>query len=376
MSEGKDALTPLPPGSTIGILGGGQLARMMAVAAAQLGLHTHIFSDVSGPAFDVAPRATSGDYNDQDALATFAAAVDVVTYEFENVPVAAADFLQLKVPVRPGSKALTIAQDRLREKTFIADLGITVAPFAAVDCTDDLAQAMRAFNAPAILKTRRLGYDGKGQQTVAPKGDHRAAVSALKEAPAILEKRLEFEAELSVLVVRGQDGATCFYDCPRNYHSAGILHHSTVPAGLPSSVIEEARTIAATITEALDYVGVLAVELFYLGEPSVLAAGKSAVSLVVNEIAPRVHNSGHWTLDACAISQFENHIRAVAGWPLGSADRHSDAIMHNLIGHEADDWRELASQDGACVHLYGKRQARDGRKMGHITRLSQLRPKS
>jgi len=355
---------PLPPGSTIGILGSGQLGRMLALAAARLGFKTHVYCAESGPAFDVATETSKGGFDDQAALARFAASVDVVTYEFENVAVATAHHLASFVPVRPNARALEVAQDRLAEKTFIAALSIPVAPFRAIDGLADLTAALAAFGAPAILKTRRLGYDGKGQASLAPEGDAAAAWAEVGEQPSVLEQRIPFALELSALVVRGHAGQLAFYDCPVNTHENGILRRSIVPSGLPAADLARAREIAAAIADALDYVGVLAVEMFHLGPDAPPAA-----RLLVNEIAPRVHNSGHWTIEACAISQFENHMRAVAGWPLGSTERHSDAQMTNLIGAEALEWQKLAAEPGATLHLYGKREARPGRKMGHVTRL-------
>jgi 5-(carboxyamino)imidazole ribonucleotide synthase len=358
----------LAPGSTVGILGSGQLGRMLAMAAARIGLMTHVYCEHSGPAFDVATRATKADFGDEAALDAFAAAVDAVTFEFENVAVATARHLAGRVPVRPGAEALEVAQDRLREKEFIAGLGIPVAPFRAVDAAADLPAALAALSAPAILKSRRFGYDGKGQASVAPGDEPRAAWESIGGRPAVLEKRIPFALELSALVVRGAAGEVAFYDCPRNTHEGGILRRSVVPAGLPQADLARARDIAAAIAGALDYVGVLAVEMFHLG-PDVPLGDR----LMVNEIAPRVHNSGHWTIEACAISQFENHMRAVAGWPLGSTARHSDAEMVNLIGPEVLDWQRLAAEPGAALHIYGKREARVGRKMGHVIR---LRPRS
>jgi 5-(carboxyamino)imidazole ribonucleotide synthase len=355
---------PLPPGSTIGILGSGQLGRMLALAAARLGLKTHIYCEESGPAFDVATLTTKAGFDDPLALSGFAGKVDAVTYEFENVAVDTARHLAGLVPVRPGARALEVAQDRLIEKQFIAALGIAVAPFYAIDAPRQLDAALSALAAPAILKTRRLGYDGKGQASLASGDDAAAAWELIGAQPAVLERRIGFALELSALVVRSAAGELAFYDCPRNTHESGILRRSVVPSGLPEADLARACDIAGTIAAALDYVGVLAVEMFYLGPDA-----PSAHRLMVNEIAPRVHNSGHWTIEACAISQFENHMRAVAGWPLGSAERHSDAEMTNLIGKEALDWPRLAAEPGACVHLYGKREARAGRKMGHVTRL-------
>ena len=356
----------LAPRSVIGILGSGQLGKMLAQAASRLGFRSHIYSDDSGPAFDVAGAHSIGSYTNFARLDEFADAVDVVTYEFENVPVEAARHLAASVPLRPGAKALAVAQDRIAEKTFIRDLGIPVAPYAAIETPEALADAERAakgWATAAILKTARLGYDGKGQVSLAGAGELAKAYQTLQCVPSVLEQRIAFQCEVSVLVVRGIDGALASYDVPRNEHGSGILRRSTVPSGLPADVEAKAKSIAGQIAAALDYVGVLGVELFYLG-PNV------PESLLVNEIAPRVHNSGHWTMDACSVGQFENHIRAVAGWPLGATSRHSDAVMINLVGHEADDWRGLAADPGACLHLYGKREAREGRKMGHVNRLT------
>ncbi len=366
MSEPEAHSDRLQPGSTIGILGGGQLGRMLAMAAAKLGLRTHIYCDEPNcPAFDVSALHTVGDYTDLTRLTAFAATVDTVTYEFENVPVDAARHLSGLLPVRPGPRALEVAQDRLTEKRFISELDVPVAPFAQVDSAGDLAAALQRFAGPGILKTRRFGYDGKGQASIASGDDPAAALAAIGNAPAILEQRLSFVCEVSVLVVRGADGVTDFYDIPQNTHSGGILRRSVVPSPLGQAESDVARAMARRIAEALGYVGVLAVEMFYMGPGS-------EQPLVVNEIAPRVHNSGHWTMDACPVSQFENHIRAVAGWPLGSTTRHSDAEMVNLIGEDAQAWPKIAADRGALLHLYGKRQSRNGRKMGHVNR---LRPK-
>lgn len=357
---------PLPPGSTIGILGSGQLARMLSTAASRLGLKTHIYSDVPGSASDVAARTTIAGYDDVAALDAFARSVDVVTYEFENVPDATAAELAKFTPVRPGPKALAVSQDRLTEKTFIRDLGLGVAPFAPIERAEDIAPAVASLGGPCILKTRRLGYDGKGQVSLAS-DDAALAARAFKEirgAPAVVEKRLSFAQELSVICVRAGDGSVRHYDIPQNTHGGGILRRSVVPAPLDPGVADRAYDIATRIAVALDYVGVLAVELFDLG--SGVPVGER---LLVNEIAPRVHNSGHWTIDACPVSQFENHIRAVADWPLGDAERHSDAEMFNLIGEEVNAWRDLAGDPDVALHIYDKGEARDGRKMGHWTRL-------
>ena len=364
MREG-DPLRPLPPGSCIGILGSGQLGRMLAMAAARLGLKTHVYCTDSGPACDVATRTSRGALDDFAALASFAASVDVVTYEFENVAVETARHLDRLVPVRPSARALEIAQDRRTEKEFIAGLSIPVTPFRVVDTLQELSAALAAFAGPCILKTRRFGYDGKGQVGIAPGDDLAVAWTRIGAGHAILEQRIPFTRELSALVVRGVAGDLRFYDCPANEHAHGILRRSVVPAGIPAADLTDAQRLAAAVAAALDYVGVLAVEMFYLGQTTACRE-----RLIVNEIAPRVHNSGHWTIDACAISQFENHIRAVAGWPLGSAARHSDAEMVNIIGKEALAWARFAAEPGTALHLYGKREARGGRKMGHITRLS------
>jgi 5-(carboxyamino)imidazole ribonucleotide synthase len=360
----REASLPLPPGSTIGILGCGQLGRMLAIAAARLGLKTHVYCDTTGPAFDVATATTQAAFDDEAALAGFAQAVDVVTYEFENVRVETARTLARTVPVRPSPTALEVAQDRLVEKEFIAALSIPVAPFVAVDKPEALRDALHWVGGPAILKARRLGYDGKGQAGLAADADVSAAWAAVGAVPCVLERRVAFHCEVSALLVRGLDGQIAAYECPVNVHEHGILRRSTVPSGLPEADLAQAGAIAARIAEALDYVGVLAVEMFHLG-PDAPASAR----LMVNEIAPRVHNSGHWTIEACAVSQFESHMRAVAGWPLGSTRRHSDAEMVNLIGDEADRWLELAAEPGASLHLYGKHHARPGRKMGHVTRL-------
>jgi 5-(carboxyamino)imidazole ribonucleotide synthase len=351
----------LPPGSTIGILGGGQLGRMLALAAARLGLRCHIYSDVDGPACDVAAAVTIGRYDEIAKIEAFAAAVDVITYEFENVPLIAAAAAQQIKPLHPGTKALQVSQDRLEEKRFVSGLGIPVAPFAPVDGPADFETAARTASVPGILKTRRMGYDGKGQARIVTADDMPGAFEAITRVPATLEGMVAFACEVSIILVRGADGETRFYDIPVNRHEGGILRTSTVPCTLPAAHLDRARQIAGDIASALGYVGVLAVEMFYVEDEN--------NPLLVNEFAPRVHNSGHWTIDACLVSQFENHIRAVAGWPLGSTERHSDAVMSNLIGDEAADWPRLAAEPEVGLHLYGKAEARPGRKMGHFTRI-------
>lgn len=349
---------PLPQGAVIGILGGGQLGRMLAMAAARLGLRAHIYDPSSEPpAGQVAHQVTTGAFDDTGALSRFAETVDVVTYEFENIPADALDALEAQCPVRPNRRALAVSQDRLDEKRFLAGLGLGTAPFADVSGPGDLAAAIAATGLPAILKTRRLGYDGKGQARVTTEAEAATAVDALAGTPAILEGMVPFTCEVSVIAARGADGQTAAYDPGENVHREGILRTTTVPAAISEAQAAEARTIAATILDALDYVGVIGVELF------VTDAG-----LLVNEFAPRVHNSGHWTQNGCATDQFEQHIRAVAGWPLGDPVRHADVVMENLIGDDMDRVPAIASEPGAALHLYGKGEVRAGRKMGHVNR--------
>lgn len=358
--------TALPPGSAIGILGGGQLGRMLAMAAAKLGLRCHVYCDEdNAPAFEVAARHTVGAYDDEAALDAFARSVDVATVEFENVPAATLAAIGRATAVYPPPRALEVSQDRLEEKTFATDLGIAVAPHMAVDTPEDLARAVAKLGTPALLKTRRLGYDGKGQARITGETDLAGVFASLDGAPALLEKFVKFECEVSIIAVRGQDGDIRCYDPPENLHANQILSESRVPARIPDSVANEARVIVRKLADALDYCGVLCVELFYRGQDA-------DNPLIMNEFAPRVHNSGHWTLDACPVSQFENHIRAVAGWPLGDCTRECDAVMTNLIGTDIERWSELANEPGTSIHLYGKRHARPGRKMGHITRVSPL----
>jgi 5-(carboxyamino)imidazole ribonucleotide synthase len=352
----------LAPGSTIGILGGGQLGRMLAIAAARLGFRCHIFCpEADSPAFDVAAERTIAEYHDTHALHAFAGAVSVVTLEFENVPVATLLELERHVAVAPGSKALAIAQDRLLEKEFVRQLGLETAPFRAVDRPDELAEALTTLGAPAILKTRRLGYDGKGQSKLTGPGDIPSAWAGLKGAPSILEGFVPFRREVSVIATRTSAGAFAAFDVTENEHRNHILARSTVPATIEASTAELAGDAARRIGDGLGYVGTFAVEFFVVGE------GKSE-RVIINEIAPRVHNSGHWTLDAAVSCQFEQHIRAVAGWPLGSPRRRYDCEMLNLVGDEVEAWAMLAEQPATKIHLYGKRETRPGRKMGHATR--------
>jgi 5-(carboxyamino)imidazole ribonucleotide synthase len=352
----------LAPGATIGILGGGQLGRMLALAAAPLGFRVHIFApEADSPAFDVCFAYTCAAYRDETALAAFAGAVDVVTYEFENVPVETVRFLEERVPVRPGSTALAVAQDRLAEKRLARDLGAGTADFAAVDSLADLEAAVQRIGLPAVLKTTRFGYDGKGQAKLRGPADIPAAWAAMKGQPAILESFVAFACEVSVVAARAVDGAFAAFPVTENEHRDHILHRSVVPAAIAPATAAAAIAITHRIADALDYTGVLGVEFFVTGDGEVL----------VNEIAPRVHNSGHWTQDGAVTSQFEQHIRAIAGWPPGStALVGSGAEMVNLIGAEADAWAALAATPGARLHLYGKREARPGRKMGHVNRVS------
>jgi len=361
-SDTKPAI--IAPGGRIGILGGGQLGRMLALAAAELGLSSHIYCpDTEAPAMDVAASGTRAAYDDAEALARFADSVDVVTYEFENVPAETARILAEHAPVRPGVVALATAQDRIVEKNFLKSHNIATAPFADIPDEAALLKAMRDIGTPSILKTRRFGYDGKGQAKITSAADAVAAYDTIGRAPAILEGFVPFELEISVIVARGLDGTTAAYDPVENIHKNHILDQSLVPARINTELAAEARAIAQHIVADLAYVGVMGVEMFVLPENA------ASPRLLVNEIAPRVHNSGHWTQDACTVSQFEQHIRAICGWPLGSPERHSDAIMQNLIGDDVNDWAALAAEPGTALHLYGKAEARPGRKMGHLTRL-------
>ncbi|QDY68450.1 5-(carboxyamino)imidazole ribonucleotide synthase [Qingshengfaniella alkalisoli] len=349
----------LPPGSTVGILGGGQLGRMMALAAARLGLKCHIYDpDPMAPAGQVCDQITTAPYDDKSALEAFAQSVDVVTYEFENIPTDALDLIEAIRPIRPNRRALATSQDRLTEKTFLNELGLKTAPFAVIDSAGDLESALATTGTPAILKTRRFGYDGKGQARVMTTADGDAAYASLKGAPAIAEGFVEFSCEISVIGARSLDGSVVCFDPGMNAHSEGILRRTTVPAPLPNALRTDAVLLAGRILNALDYVGVIGVELFV-----------TPTGLVVNEIAPRVHNSGHWTQNGCAICQFEQHIRAVAGWPLGDGQRHSDVEMINLIGDDIGDLPRHQNDPSSAIHLYGKAETRPGRKMGHVNRI-------
>ncbi|SDG75795.1 5-(carboxyamino)imidazole ribonucleotide synthase [Pelagibacterium luteolum] len=351
---------PLRPGSTIGILGGGQLGRMLSLAASQLGMKTHIFCpDAESPAFDVTPNKTVAGYDDVAALRAFAGGVDVVTYEFENVPLATAKVIAEHTPLFPGPRALEVSQDRLVEKRFLTQAGIAVAPYRAVTRRDDLDRAIAEIGLPAVLKTTRLGYDGKGQRTLRTQEDAERAFGEIGGVELVLEGFIGFEREISVIVVRGRDGAIVSYDPAENVHVDHILKTSTLPASISAAAAEKARAMAGEIASALDYVGTMGVEFF-------VASDGDAPQLLVNEIAPRVHNSGHWTQAVCVTDQFENHIRAICGWPLGDTTRLADVVMENLIGAEIADTAKRTGTKGLQPHVYGKAEARDGRKMGHL----------
>jgi 5-(carboxyamino)imidazole ribonucleotide synthase len=354
---------PLEPDATIGILGGGQLGRMLALAAARLGFKCHVFCpEPVSPAFDVVRRVTEADYADKDALDRFADDVDVITYEFENVPAETAAFLSARKAVIPDPQVLATTQDRLVEKNFLASLGVATARFAAAGSPEEIACALSTTGTPAVLKTRRFGYDGKGQLSIRADTDPVTAWREVGMQPSIVEAFVPFEREISVVVARGEENRIESFDVTENEHRDHILKISRVPAAVTPSVAAQAQRIAARIAEAFGYVGVLAVEMFVIPD----GVGHA---VLVNEIAPRVHNSGHWTLDGASVSQFEQHIRAVAGWPLVTPLRHGRVEMVNLIGVEVEDFRKWLTKPGVAVHLYGKTGVRPGRKMGHITRV-------
>ncbi len=354
---------PLPPGSTIGILGGGQLARMLAMAAARLGLKCHVYNDEETcPAFDVCADRTVAAYADETALARFGKACDAVTVEFENIPAEVLGQLAQWTIVRPAAQSLAICQDRREEKRLVDKLGIPTARWREVSSAEALAGSLAELGGRTLLKTRRLGYDGKGQARLDGFPDADSAWNAIGGTPSILEVLVPFAREISVVGVRGADGAFAAYDPAENRHESGILRRSVVPARITPATAEAALDIARQIGAALDHVGTFAVELFVVGQGT-------EEELLVNEIAPRVHNTGHWTIEACPASQFEAHVRAVAGWPLPATTRLADAEMTNLIGDESSAWSEIAGEAGAALHLYGKAESRPGRKMGHVTRL-------
>ncbi|WP_371168540.1 5-(carboxyamino)imidazole ribonucleotide synthase [Aliiroseovarius sp. 2305UL8-7] len=349
----------LAPGATIGILGGGQLGRMLSVAASRLGFRTHIFEPGSNPpAGHVANHVTTANYGDHAALEAFAASVDVITFEFENIPTAALDVLEAHRPIRPDRESLRVSQDRLTEKEFLSGLGLHVAPYENIENFKDLEAAVEKIGTPSILKTRRFGYDGKGQARLRSAEDAKQAFSDIQGAPAVLEGFVNFSHEVSVIAARGLNGEIACFDPGENVHKDGILSTTTVPARLTRAQRTDAVLLAANVLNALEYVGVMGVELFVTPQ-----------GLIVNEIAPRVHNSGHWTQNGCAIDQFEQHIRAVVGWPLGDGSRHADVVMENLIGADMNRVPEIAKEANAALHLYGKADVKPGRKMGHVNRV-------
>ncbi len=360
----------LAPGATIGILGSGLLGRMLAMAALKLGLRCHIYAPESeAPAYDAASARTVAAFDDEEALARFAEAVDVITYEFENVPIACVEFLARRRPVRPGARSLALTQDRLVEKKFLRELGLATAPFIGVEDSGALARAVGELGRPAILKTRRFGYDGKGQALIREGSNAPALHRSLGGGPMILEGYVVFEREASVVAARSLEGAIAAFDLCENEHERHILARTQAPARVGPGVEDAAKALVGRILTALDYVGVLAVELF------VARTADGAEELIVNELAPRVHNSGHWTIEGAQTSQFEQHIRAIAGWPLGATTRRGRIEMHNLIGDEAEDWRDILAQPDLSLHLYGKLEMRPGRKMGHVTRVLPEPPK-
>jgi 5-(carboxyamino)imidazole ribonucleotide synthase len=346
-------------GSTIGILGGGQLGQMLSMAASRLGFKTHIFEPSENPpASNVASKFTRAEYDDYDALKQFASSVDVVTYEFENIPTAALDIIETQSEIFPNREALKISQDRLIEKEFINKLGFKTASFCEVNSIEELIHAINEIGAPSILKTRRFGYDGKGQVKVQPSSKPEEIWKNLGEKALILEGFINFSSEFSVIGSRSKDGQISCFDPGENVHKDGILRTTTVPAHLTNQQKTEAVLITAKILETLKYVGVIGIEFFL-----------EKNSLVINEFAPRVHNSGHWTQNGCTVDQFEQHIRAITGWKLGNAERHSDVIMENLIGDEIYKTNQLVEDGSIALHLYGKADVNPGRKMGHFNRI-------
>ena len=357
-------MTPLPPGSTIGILGGGQLGRMLSQAASRLGFNVVILDpEENSPAGRVSQGQIVAAYDEPTALTVLGRVAQAVTFEFENVPAASvATLAEAGALVAPGPKALAAAQDRVEEKTFLNGVGATTVDFVPVDGLDDLLAGLERLGTPALLKTRREGYDGKGQVWIRSPKMAADAWRSIGERPAILEARADFTRELSVIAARGADGKIAVYPLGENIHKGGVLKTTLAPAAVDPKTEKRARAIARAILEGLDYVGVLGVELFDLGH------GR----LLVNEIAPRVHNTGHWTQDGCVCDQFEQHIRAIAGWPLGPTTAHARVEMTNLLGDEVEQWKTLSGKADARLHLYGKAEARPGRKMGHVNRVKPL----
>ena len=361
MTLQPDLHGPLPPGATIGIVGGGQLGRMSAMAAARLGYRCHVYTpEADGPASQVAAETTVGAYDDPDALRAFAATVDVITFEFENISAGGLDLLSALKPVRPSAGVLRVSQDRVTEKSFINGADAPTAPWAPANTCEDVARQAGELGFPCVVKTTRLGYDGRGQAVLLSEADIAPAWERLAPRPLIVEGFVDFACEISVIVARGRDGTTVTFDVVENRHRNHILDLTMAPARIAPDLAAQATQIACRIARGLNLVGLLAVEMFVDRQGDVL----------VNEVAPRPHNSGHWTIDACPVSQFEMHIRAVAGLPLLPATRHSDAIMKNMVGPEANQkWLEVMATPGLIPHLYGKAEARPGRKMGHVTRL-------
>lgn len=359
--------TPIIPYKTLGILGGGQLGRMSAMAAARLGIKTHIYCPESDPpAGQVAARTFQADYNDKKALKDFAKSVDVISYEFENIPVETITYLQKLKPVYPDERLLRIAQHRPSEKQFLNDIGIPTARWAVATTSDKVTKTLEEWKITScILKTTRFGYDGKGQAKFKNGDDLQKVWRSLKSHEIIIEEIVDFACEISCIVSRDRQGKIEIFDPVRNEHKNHILSKTFAPAGIAPAILTKARKYVSSLAKEIDLVGVLTLELF------VTKTGK----ILANEIAPRTHNSGHWTIDACAVSQFEQHVRTVCGLPAGSAKRHSDAVMLNLIGDEVEIIPEYLGKPNACVHLYGKEDVREGRKMGHITLLKPLTKK-
>lgn len=356
----RDPMDPIKPGSTIGIVGGGQLGRMSAVAAAELGYRVHVFTpEEDSPTAQVCDQVTLAAYDDQDAIDAFGKSVDVVTFEFENVPAETVRHLTDLVPVRPSWECLAICQDRVQEKSFCNKLGIETAPWKEVSNAMELSVAMAEIGTPAILKTTRLGYDGKGQVRISANTDPNQAWDELGGGPAILEGFVDFALEVSVITARRPGGAMASFDVVENRHKDGILDVTIAPANISDELADKARSIGQKMADAIDLVGLLAVELFVTKDGH----------LLVNEMAPRPHNSGHWTQDGCKTSQFEQFVRAVTGLPLGTPQRHSDTVMKNLLGSDANLWEQQLSDPDNKLHLYGKAEPRAGRKMGHINHL-------
>lgn len=362
MRNNKKDIVKVAPGEFIGVIGGGQLGRMIVMAAARLGIKSVVFSETKDcPAQPVADEFIHGSYQDAALLDEFSRKCKVITYEFENIPLSVIDYLASRTHLNPGRDILSVTQDRLSEKTFLNAIGIPVSDFSAVAHEGDIKFRLEKTNgAQAIMKTRRFGYDGKGQTRVGGDIDPVMAYYDIKEAPAIIEDIIPFQSEFSVIGVRTLDGQFHHYDIADNEHVDGILHKSIIPSVMPEEIQSKAVGYTKKIADSLNYVGVIVVEYFYTHDGQILA----------NEIAPRVHNSGHWTIDGCVFNQFDQHLRAICGWPMGHFERHSDAEMTNLIGDDIADWENIVADHNTALHIYGKSESRPGRKMGHATRLS------